>query len=136
MTTTIVSYVRRAVGDKRPVEQLFCLGQAFFQPTKGWKFHPRVSGREPSRKFHATLEACLPRWLGYPDSCESYYTRFRGAPTSSDFCAPAPELEDDITSELLAALKQIHKNANRGLRLTVGEIEDLGCLIAKAEGRA
>jgi hypothetical protein len=37
----------------------------------GWWFIPHVFGRKPSRVAHPTLEKCLPRWLGYPDRCES-----------------------------------------------------------------
>jgi len=40
---------------------------------QGWKFTPNVAGRLPSRKFHRTLERALPRWVGYPDGCESEY---------------------------------------------------------------
>ena len=36
---------------------------------KGWKFYPQVAGRHASRKFHSTMEACLPKWIGYPDRC-------------------------------------------------------------------
>ena len=31
----------------------------------GWVFVPNVS-----RERHATMEECLPRWLGYPDDCD------------------------------------------------------------------
>jgi hypothetical protein len=37
----------------------------------GWRFFPNVVTRRPSLKRHATLEKCLPRWVGYPDHCES-----------------------------------------------------------------
>ena len=37
----------------------------------GWRFFPNVGNRRPSRKRHATMEKCLPRWLGYPDRCQS-----------------------------------------------------------------
>ena len=37
----------------------------------GWRFIPNVASRRSSRKAHATMEKCLPRWIGYPDSCES-----------------------------------------------------------------
>jgi hypothetical protein len=36
----------------------------------GWRFLPATQHR-PSRKAHPTLEACLPRWVGYPHRCES-----------------------------------------------------------------
>lgn len=39
--------------------------------TDGWKFIPNGSSHKVSRKFHPTMEKCLPRWLGYPDMCES-----------------------------------------------------------------
>ena len=44
------------------------LGDAVRCPD-GWHFIPNVSGRRPSRKGWATWEACLPRWVGYPDRC-------------------------------------------------------------------
>lgn len=37
----------------------------------GYRFTPNVSGRKPSRKVHPTLDACLPRWVGYPNRCET-----------------------------------------------------------------
>lgn len=37
----------------------------------GWRFLSNVTSHKSSRKFHATMEKCLPRWLGYPDKCES-----------------------------------------------------------------
>ena len=135
MTTTIVSYVRRVVGDKRPVDQLFCLGEAVFKLKEGWKFYPCVSGRAPSRKFHATLEACLPRWLGYPDACESYYTRFEGREVGPSFAAPAPELKDDLTSELLAVLKDVERIATE-LGAKGYPLNRIRAAIAKAEGRS
>ena len=54
----------------------FILGHAVQYPSAlgapgGWRFFPNVSGRAPSRKRHATMEKCLPRWVGYPDHCES-----------------------------------------------------------------
>jgi len=41
------------------------------QRADGWRFVPAVAGRMSSRKAHPTLEKCLPRWVGYPDYCES-----------------------------------------------------------------
>jgi len=55
----------------------FILGHAVqYEPSVlgdpgGWRFFPNVSGRKPSLKRHATMEKCLPRWVGYPDHCES-----------------------------------------------------------------
>jgi hypothetical protein len=37
----------------------------------GWRFISNVASHKSSRKFHPAMERCLPRWLGYPDSCES-----------------------------------------------------------------
>ena len=48
----------------------FLLGTAT-QNEQGWRFIPLVSGRHSSRKSHPTMEQCLPRWLGYPDRCDS-----------------------------------------------------------------
>ena len=46
------------------------LGTAFQTP-RGWVFQPMIAGRGPSRRGHPTMEKCLPRWIGYPDRCES-----------------------------------------------------------------
>lgn len=46
------------------------LGTAVQYP-EGWRFLSNVAAHKSSRKFHATMEKCLPRWLGYPDKCES-----------------------------------------------------------------
>lgn len=45
------------------------------QRSEGWRFTPAVFGRKPSRKAHPSMEACLPRWVGYPDHCESHVVR-------------------------------------------------------------
>ena len=37
----------------------------------GYRFNPSVFGYKASRKGHPTLEACLPKWVGYPDRCET-----------------------------------------------------------------
>lgn len=37
----------------------------------GYRFTPAVSGRKASRKGHPTLADALPRWAGYPNSCET-----------------------------------------------------------------
>lgn len=48
----------------------FHLGTAVHYPD-GWKFLSNVTSHRNSRKFHATMEQCLPRWVGYPDRCRS-----------------------------------------------------------------
>lgn len=48
----------------------FRLGTAIQHPN-GWRFIPNVVGRRSSRKAHPTMEGCLPRWINYPDGCES-----------------------------------------------------------------
>ena len=53
-----------------PDRSTFVFGYATQNPA-GWRFVPRVAGRRSSAKWHATMERCLPRWLGYPDHCES-----------------------------------------------------------------
>ena len=40
------------------------------QYADGWRFVSNTSHKS-SRKMHATMEKCLPRWLGYPDKCRS-----------------------------------------------------------------
>jgi hypothetical protein len=37
----------------------------------GYRFTSNVASHGNSRKSHPTFEACLPRWVGYPDSCET-----------------------------------------------------------------
>ena len=44
------------VGDLR-------FGHLRHDPEHGWRFNPASSGRVPSRKWHATAEAALPRWV-------------------------------------------------------------------------
>jgi len=41
------------------------------QSGQGWRFIPNVVSHRSSRKFHPTMTKCLPRWIGYPDRCES-----------------------------------------------------------------
>lgn len=38
---------------------------------QGWRFVPRVSGRSASRKYWPNWEKSLPKWVGYPNSCET-----------------------------------------------------------------
>lgn len=48
------------------------LGTAVYYPNgPGWRFISNVSSHKSSRKFHATMEKCVPRWTGYPDKCRS-----------------------------------------------------------------
>jgi hypothetical protein len=48
------------------------LGTAVYYPNgAGWRFVSNVSSHKSSRKFHPTMQQCLPRWVGYPDKCES-----------------------------------------------------------------
>jgi hypothetical protein len=37
----------------------------------GYRFTSHVASHGNSRKSHPTFEACLPRWVGYPDHCET-----------------------------------------------------------------
>lgn len=53
---------------------MYMLGTACHYP-QGWRFIPNVASHKSSRKFHATWEDCLPRWIGYPDHCESEQAR-------------------------------------------------------------
>jgi len=64
MTTVIA--VERTLADG----STYRLGNAIKQ-TAGWRFIPTVSGRSTSRKAWPTWEACLPRWVGYPDRCQT-----------------------------------------------------------------
>lgn len=47
------------------------LGTAIEYSDRTWKFMPNISGRAKSSRYHPTWERCLPRWIGYPDHCES-----------------------------------------------------------------
>lgn len=46
------------------------LGRAHMKPG-GWRFYPNVSGRQSSTKAWPTWQECLPRWVGYPNKCET-----------------------------------------------------------------
>lgn len=48
----------------------FFLGAAVHKAT-GWRFIPNVASHKSSRKDWPTWEQCVPRWVGYPDHCES-----------------------------------------------------------------
>ena len=49
---------------------LYMLGAAV-EYAEGWRFVPNVAAHKSSRKFHPTMERCVPRWVGYPNKCES-----------------------------------------------------------------
>jgi len=53
-----------------PDGSTFRLGAAV-QNEAGWRFIPNVAAHRSSRKAHATMERCIPRWVGYPDRCET-----------------------------------------------------------------
>ncbi len=48
----------------------YLLGTAC-QNENGWRFISNVASHKNSRKSHPTMEKCIPRWVGYPDGCES-----------------------------------------------------------------
>ncbi len=48
----------------------FLLGAAVCK-ADGWRFIPNVASHKSSRKSWSTWEQCVPRWVGYPDNCES-----------------------------------------------------------------
>lgn len=54
------------------------MGTAVHYPNNGWRFISNVTHKS-SRKFHATMEKCLPRWLGYPDRCRSEEVQAKSA---------------------------------------------------------
>lgn len=37
----------------------------------GYRFTSNVASHGNSRKSHPTFEACMPRWVRYPDGCET-----------------------------------------------------------------
>ena len=51
---------------------LFRLGTAV-RMVGGWKFISGVAAHRNSRKLHPTFGACVPRWVGYPNKCESEF---------------------------------------------------------------
>ena len=53
-----------------PGGSTYKLGAAVQYPD-GWRFISNVASHKGSRKFHPTMKACLPRWLGFPDKCRS-----------------------------------------------------------------
>jgi hypothetical protein len=65
-------FIRRLPGGS-----VYHLGTAV-QYADGWRFLSNVSSHKSSRKFHPTMEKCLPRWVGYPNKCESVVV---GGPT-------------------------------------------------------
>ena len=64
LTNNVVFYRRLTDGT------VYRLGTAAQYPS-GWKFISNVASHKNSRKFHPTMLKCLPRWIGYPDRCES-----------------------------------------------------------------
>ena len=82
------------------------LGVAVEYPD-GWRFISNVASRRSGRKYHATMEKCLPRWLGHPDRCESEAVEYenemvnrfvRGLPLSVDGKKRARRLLKDARS--------------------------------------
>jgi len=68
----IVAFYRRASG--APKEARYLLGHACkCSITLGgwWRFVSLIKGRPSTRWAHRTMEDCLPKWLDYPDGCES-----------------------------------------------------------------
>ena len=58
----------------------------------GWRFISNVCSHKSSRKFHRTMKKCLPRWLGYPDRCQSVEVKRKHDPA---FAANPPAGWDD-----------------------------------------
>ena len=53
------------------------LGTAVYYPNgPGWRFLSNVTSHKSSRKFHPTMEACVPRWARH-DSVEVVKTAER-----------------------------------------------------------
>ena len=49
------------------------------QYADGWRFVSNVTSHKSSRKMHATMQKCLPRWLGFPNKCRSEAVASRAA---------------------------------------------------------
>lgn len=60
-----VSFFRLLAG-----KQEYRLGTAV-ESLHGWRFLSNTSSHGNSRKFHPTLEKCIPHWVGYPNKCVS-----------------------------------------------------------------
>ena len=52
--------------------ETYKLGTAVEYSPGNWRFISNVASHRNSRKYHATFAKCLPRWVGYPDRCESW----------------------------------------------------------------
>ncbi len=63
--TKFVRFYRRPLKGTR-----YRIGTAY-QNENGWRFIPSDAVHRCSRKSHPTMEKCIPRWVGYPDGCES-----------------------------------------------------------------
>jgi len=48
---------------------------AAVQNDAGWRFISNVASHHSSRKAHVTMKKCIPRWVGYPDRCETEVMR-------------------------------------------------------------
>lgn len=65
MNINIIRFNQRLPGGS-----VYRLGTAV-QLEDGWRFVPNVTSRRSSGKAHPTWEKCVPRWVGYPDGCET-----------------------------------------------------------------
>ena len=63
---------KRAHGANGQPDTVYAIGRLVRYP-RGWIFLPNVSGRKPSKKYHKTFEAALPRWTGGLDGTETRY---------------------------------------------------------------
>jgi hypothetical protein len=67
---TVISVRRRLPPDGKVYE----IGRAC-RDLHGWRFYPVTTAHGPSRKHWESWEACLPRWVGYPNRCETEVVR-------------------------------------------------------------
>ena len=59
-----------AVERRLPDGQVIRLGTVV-KNAQGYRFRPFTTAHQSSRRDHATFEGCLPRWVGYPERCET-----------------------------------------------------------------
>jgi hypothetical protein len=72
--TTRIKFYRRPAGASDS-QRIFLGTASNSEGPDCWRFYPNSFGRSPSRKPHATWEACLPRWVEFPHGCESEFSK-------------------------------------------------------------
>lgn len=66
----VIRFKQRLMGIGKP-DQIIVLGEAVKVEGKGWAFFPDPQWGGAIGGAGATWEACLPKWVQYPNGCES-----------------------------------------------------------------